>query len=65
MKNRNKKEIKWKEGKMHHFLFYQSDEGLFQKSDWEIVDRELFVYKDVEQHEQGIDDISERLRRAA
>ena len=50
---------------MHHFLFYQSDEGLFQKSDWEIVDRELFVYKDVEQHEQGIDDISERLRRAA
>ncbi len=58
MKDRNNKEIKWKEGRIHHF-FTRVMRGCFRRLTGEIVNGELFVCKDVEQHEQGIDDISE------
>jgi len=59
MKNRNNKEIKWTEGKVHMFLITRVMRGCFRRLTGEIVNGELFVCKDVEQHEQGIDDISE------
>ncbi len=53
------KKINWKERRMHHFFLTRVMRGCFRRLTGEIVDGELFVDKDVEQHKQGIDVISE------